>query len=338
MNDHTAYEHFDQAVAPPLAAFTLPAITASLTTDRSLLRHLPRPDLKPAGEYHESINDGQNGGKPVDWNVKVSLDGDVITRKVRRGPDRWYQACNVPAKDKGHVIWPTWPGKPQDEAAASPSPLADAKEYWSTVGNRLRDSAKWTAVVLGAALATVIGTSPLAGMNTHRPKPIAILLGSAGLIFLGITMYLVLQVMRPQSVSFFDVQKAEKGKWWLPLPRTALCKWRIIVEEQQDQYLPCGIRCLTGLRQSMIVEELTLVALARAAGAAHDQAAREKFRQAQAARAARLRELRAAAAMVATVGEYYTLRYRSSWATYGGILCGLLATAAIVLAFAWPLH
>jgi hypothetical protein len=48
--------------------------------------------------------------------------------------------------------------------------------------------------------------------------------------------------------------------------------------------------------------------------------------------------LRAAAAKVATVGEYYTLRYRSSWATYGGILCGLLGTAAIVTAFAWPLH
>ena len=31
-------------------------------------------------------------------------------------------------------------------------------------------------------------------------------------------------------------------------------------------------------------------------------------------------------------------RRRSSWATYGGILCGLSATAAIVLAFAHPLH
>jgi hypothetical protein len=53
---------------------------------------------------------------------------------------------------------------------------------------------------------------------------------------------------------------------------------------------------------------------------------------------ARLRELRAAAAMIATVGEYYALRYRSSWATYRGILFGLLGTAATAAAFTWPAH
>ena len=262
----------------------------------------------------------------------------VVTIIKDGGGSRWSQSCNAPAEDECDVIWPTWPARSQDEAAASPSPLADVQEYWSTVGDRLRDSAKWTAIVLGAALATVIGTSPLAGMREHRPQPIAILLGAVGLVFLGVTMLLVLQVMRPHSVSFNNVQKAEKGKWWLPLPQTALYKWRMIVENQQDLYLPCGVRCLTGLRQSMIVEEVTLVALSRAARKARDQAAREKFCQAQAARAARLLELRATAALVTSVGEYYMLRYRSSWAAYGGILCGLLATAAIVLAFAWPLQ
>ena len=317
---------------------------SSLAAGRAARRHQPKPDPQPDGEFHQSLGDGENGGEPVAWQVEVfrprpgEVVTRVVTRKDSRGSRRWSQFCNVPAEDECDVIWPTWPAKSQDEAAASPSPLADVQEYWRTVGNRLRDSAKWTAVVLGAALATVIGTSPLTGMREHRPQPIAILLGAVGLAFLGVTMLLVLQVMRPQSVSFDQVQKAEKGKWWLPLPQTALCKWRTIVEKQQDLYLPCGIRCLTGLRQSMIVEEMTLVALSRAARNARDQAAREKFCQAQAARAARLLELRAAAAMVASVGEYYTLRYRSSWATYGGILCGLLATAAIVLAFAWPLQ
>jgi hypothetical protein len=215
--------------------------------------------------------------------------------------------------------------------------------YWRTVGNRLRDSAKWSAAVLGAALATVIGTSPLAGMREHGmrghgPPPIAIFLGGAGLIFLGVTMFLVLQVMRPQAVSFAEVQEAEKGKGWWWLPGTALRKWHTIIRSQQDLYLPCGVKSLTGLRQSMIIEEMTLVALSRATATARDPASCQKLCEAQAARAARLRELRAAAAMVATVGEYYTLRYRSSWATYGGILCGLLGTAAIVTAFAWPLH
>lgn len=316
---------------------------SSLAAGRAARRHQPKPEPQPDAEFHQSVRDGENGGEPVDWHVKVfrGRSEDVVTRVVTRGDRdgsrRWSQYCSAPAEDECDVIWPTWPAKSQDEAAASPSLLADVQEYWRTAGNRLRDSAKWTVVVLGAALATVIGTSPLAGMREHRPHPIAILLGAVGLAFLGVTILLVLQVMRPHSVSFDDVQNAEKGKWWLPLSRTALCKWRMIVEMQQDLYLPCGVRCLTGLRQSMIVEEITLVALSRAAaGNVRDQAAREKFCQAQVARAARLRELRAAATLVASVGEYYALRYRSSWATYGGILCGLLATAAIVLAFAWP--
>ena len=57
--------------------------------------------------------------------------------------------------------------------------------------------------------------------------------------------------------------------------------------------------------------------------------------RAQTARAARLLELRTAATQIATVGEYYALRARSTRATYVGIVCGLAGTA-IVLAFAWP--
>jgi hypothetical protein len=311
---------------------------SSLAAGRAARRHQPKPEPQPDGEFQQSVRDGEDGGEPVDWQVKVfrGRPEDVVTRAVTREDRRWSQHCDAPAEDQRDVIWPTWPARSQDEAAASPSLLADVHEYQRTAGNQLRDSAKWTAVVLGAALATVIGTSPLAGMREHRPQPVAILLGAVGLVFLGVTILLVLQVMRPHSVSFENVQNAEKGKWWLPLPRTALCKWRMIVEGQRDLYLPCGVISLTGLRQSIIVEEITLVALSRAARNVRDQAAREKFCQAQVARAARLRELRAAAALVASVGEYYALRYRSSWATYGGILCGLLATAAIVLAFAWP--
>ena len=102
--------------------------------------------------------------------------------------------------------------------------------------------------------------------------------------------------------------------------------------------MPCGVKCLTGLRQSMIIEEITLMAISRARVTARDEVSIERLRDAQAARAARLSELRVAAARIAAVGEYYKLRHRSTWATYGGVSCGLLATAAIVAAFAWPLH
>ena len=55
------------------------------------------------------------------------------------------------------------------------------------------------------------------------------------------------------------------------------------------------------------------------------------------ARTARLLELRIAATKIVTVGEFYKLRTRSARSTYGGIACGLIGTAAIVAAFAWPI-
>jgi hypothetical protein len=296
---------------------------------------------------------GETGGHQAKWAVDVcpGPDGDLITRLVWRDDERFNQcddgrgSCTSGAFTVGpggrnqphdEVIWPTWPATPRDETAAAPSPLADVQEYWSTAGNRLRDSAKWSAAVLGAALATVIGTSPLARITQRTPQPIAIVLGAAGLVLLGITMFLVLQVMRPQSVSYDRVQSAKPRPRWLP--QTPLYKWREVIESHQDLYLPCGVNSLVRLRQSMIIEEVTLKALACALATAGDQASRDQLCEAREARAVRLRELRSTAAMVATVGEYYTLRNRSSWATYAGLLCGLLGTAAIVTAFAWPLH
>jgi hypothetical protein len=278
--------------------------------------------------------DGENNSKQVEWEVEVRSDGDLITREVWCDGKPWDQCGHE--WEPQPVVWPTWSARSQGEGAASGSPLAGVQDYWSTAGNRLRDSAKWTAAVLGLAVATVIGTSPLAGMREQRPPPIAVFLGSSGLVVLGITMFLVLQVMRPQSVSYTDVQYAAPRWSWLP--QRPLYKWRRAVESQRDLYLPCGVRCLTGLRQSMIIEEITLMALSRAKATARDQASRDKVCEAQAARAGTLSELRVTADRIAMIGEYYKLRYRSSWATYGGVLCGLCGTAAVVAAFAWPLH
>jgi hypothetical protein len=291
----------------------------------------PELSFRPTA-YDLSTPDAEDSRAQVCWRVEVSPAGHLITRQVLRNEEPWHQ-CH-PGWEPERVIWPTWPARSKDEIDASGSPLAGVQEYWSIVGNRLRDSAKWMAAVLGAALAAVIGTSPLTGIREHRPQGIAIMLGAAGLIFLGITMFLVMQVMRPQSVSYTDVQRA-KGRRWLW--REPLYKWRLTIESDRDLYLPCGVRCLTGLRESMIIEEMTLVALSRATATARDQMSSQILCEARAARAARLLELRVAAARIATVGEYYKLRHRSSWATYAGVLCGLLGTAAIVTAFAWPL-
>jgi hypothetical protein len=278
-------------------------------------------------------SNGTGQGSDVWWTVRLFTEGSLLKRRVWSGSQEWN-----PDSGTGHgesTIWPAWPGASKGPAADAASPLAGVRDYWSAVGTRLRDSAKWMAAVLGAALATLIGTSPLSGMRDHTPPSAAIAVGAMGLALLGCTLILVVQVMRPKSISFTDIQVAGTRRRWTG--GSPLQRWKETVESQQDLYLPCGVRCLTGLRQAMIVEEVTLVALAYGINKAQGQdGAIKMLCQARAARAARLHELRDAAAQVAMIGEYYHLRYRSAWATYGGVLCGLAGTAAVVAAFAWP--
>lgn len=251
------------------------------------------------------------------------------------------------------VIWPTWPAKPADEVSSSESALKGVEKYWNQTGNRLRDSAKWMAAVLGAALATIVGTSPLASIRHDHYKMTAVILGIVGLAFLCVTLFLVVQVMRPQATSFADVQQSnnrEAGSQPVSDHRdsgqqpdkygrrfkSALSRWRETVESHQDLYLPCGVKCLTSLRQSMIIEKITLIALAEAKECVSSQDMLQLIEDAAEARAVRLAELRSAAAQIATIGDYYRLRARSTRATYGGILCFVAGSAAIIAAFLWP--
>lgn len=274
---------------------------------------------------------GADATKQINWRVRVQPDGHLITRHVWCAGEAWDQCGHRWAPER--VIWPGWSARSREEIDALGSPLADMENYWSTVGNRLRDSAKWQATVLGAALAAVIGTSPLSGMREHRMHGAAIIVAAAGLALLGATMFLILQVMRPQSVSYGDVECARPRHW---LPQRSLWKLREVINSHQDLYLPCGVRCVSSLRESMIIEEATVMALSDAVAGAADAASAQALGDARAARAARLMQLRVAAARIAAIGEYYKLRTRSSWATYGGLPMGLLATAAIVTAFVWP--
>ena len=287
---------------------------------------------RPSGLPEPSVDGHQPKSVPVCWTVVLSTDGDRIRRDIWSDNTPWDPAGE--GWECEGIIWPTWPAGPADENASPGSPLAAVHKRWRSASDRLRDSAKWMAAVLGAALATVVGTSPLAAMSQHHPDRIASILGLTGLVFLAITLFLVMQVMRPQSVSYTDIQNAPHRGGLLQPP---LSKWRETVESHEDLYLPCGVKCLTGLRQSMIIEEATLMALARAQGYEPDGRTSKHLREAQTARTIRLRELRTAAAQIVTIGEYYKLRARSTRATYGGILCGLIGSAAIIAAFAWPL-
>lgn len=132
--------------------------------------------------YSMETPDGKHSGSDVKWQVEVRPKGPLITRQVWCDGKPWEQ-CGYRWEPE-LVIRPTWPGRSPDEATSSGLPLAGVEEYWRTVGNRLRDSAKWMATVLGAALAAVAGTSPLAGMREHTPQAIAVILGLLGLVLL----------------------------------------------------------------------------------------------------------------------------------------------------------
>ncbi len=220
------------------------------------------------------------------WDVILSTDGSRIRRDVWLDGIAW-ESVSEGWEPEG-TIWPTWPVRPTNEMSSTEAALNGVQKYWNKSANRLRDSAKWMATVLGAAMAPLVGTSPLAPIRRH---------------------YVTIQLGR----------------------------WRDNVESHQDLYLPCGVKCLTSLRQSMIIEKMTLMALAKAKESSEHHAMRMELEEAQEARAIRLTELRHAAAQVAAIAEYYRLRARSTRATYGGILCTMIGIAAILAAFTWPL-
>jgi hypothetical protein len=249
------------------------------------------------------------------------------------------------------VIWPAWPATIEEETEVATTPLADLQRYWSEAGNRLRESAKWLATVLGAALAAVIGTSPSADLSRHHLQVIAAVIGAAGLLCLAITMILVLRVMQPPEISFEQIEESTKAKvaesfnhpsrqfssWIHWHEKSALCRWKSKVETHPDLYLPCGVNCLKQLRSFIRLEEATLVALIRYRADSVDSGVARNLKSAQEARAARLLELRTAAARITAVGEYYAVQARSTQARNYGTTFGFLGTALVVLAFAWPL-
>jgi len=115
-----------------------------------------------------------------------------------------------------------------------------------------------------------------------------------------------------------------------------LYRWQQAIRRHPDLYLPCDVDTLLAPRQSVTVEEMTLVALARARENAEGGNARRKLTEAQAARAARLYELHAAAAGIVAIGVYYKVRARTTTATYLGTALSILGLVTIIAAVSSP--
>jgi hypothetical protein len=253
-------------------------------------------------------------------------------------------------KSRDEVIWPTWPANTSDVQLAG-SPLAELERDWLDVGRRLRESAKWMSTVLGAALGTIVGASPLADLEGHHMQVTTIVILFAGLALLSVTMLLILRIMQSGAVSYESVQNADPSVGLATTVRklfrrnkpdshfleNPLHQWRRTVTAHKDLYLPCRVNSLRDLRHAMEDEEETLRQLADAANHPGGELTGDLLAKVQAARVARLLELRMAAARITSVGEGYVLRARCTVAMYGASITGLLGTAAIILAFAWPI-
>jgi hypothetical protein len=147
------------------------------------------------------------------------------------------------------------------------------------------------ATVVGFALATIVGTSPLANLTRDHLEPAAAAIGLAGLAFLGITMTLILRVMQPQAITYAALQTAE--------PPNPIHRWRQTIETHPDLYLPCGVTSLADLRRLMALEEATLVKLVQLEDTISGEAA--IMHTAEIARSARLLQLRTAATVLCFV-------------------------------------
>jgi hypothetical protein len=95
------------------------------------------------------------------------------------------------------------------------------------------------STVLGAALALLLGTSPLGKLSEASFTWLATGWGLAGLALLFVALVLLLRVMQPRAVSFVDVQATDRDG--LKDAMDPLVRWKRVVEAQQDLYLPCGI-------------------------------------------------------------------------------------------------
>jgi len=288
-------------------------------------------------ELRSTSGDGANGR--AYWRVAVHpVEDGKVTRSIWLRPDQDAGTTGSTDDGRGYAlwkgddawkpelnVWPSWHQNYQDSDHEGALPLEMVTQHCQRNGERLRESAKWLATVVGVALAALIGTSPLANMRQAGPSWWTFALGAVGLVLLGMTLLLIMAVIRPRPVSYHEIQTASNGP---------LRKWREMVESEQDLYLPCGINCLNTLRQTLIVDELTLNVLAGAINLPDIRAGDKKsLEKACKERIVRLVELRQAASRIVAIADYYQLRRRSTIATYVGGVSAITATAAIIAAF-----
>ena len=311
-----------------------------------------RPAPLEGTHLHRSSDGGGVDGGHLFWQVRVWSDDGVVKRQISRGQQHDQLRKWPHGHDEKHEAWKSWQPEETIWPSWSPSlappddrhltPLHEVREHWTTLGDRLREAAKWMSTVLGAAIGLFIGTSPLGELGKVSFNATGTAWGMAGLGLLFVTLLLLLRVLQPGVVSFEAVQKSDQDG--VRTRMDPLVRWKQEAESQQDLYLPCGISSLYGLRVAIIVEEATIGALAgaiqqaatarsRAPGPAAD-ARQQELEEAARARIARLHDLKDAVGEVAAVGEFYVLLQRTWTACIVGGACTAAGIACVITGLA----
>ena len=149
--------------------------------------------------------------------------------------------------------------------------------YWRDASTRIRESAKWMAAVTAAALAVLIGTSPLTKVAESDPARTGD--GRCAVV----DRHLDLDAQSPAATGNELCRCAVRPRDNGPSASAVMRRfgdafldraaWMVsassIAGVEGDGGIAAGpvsagIKCLTSLRQAMIIEEVTLAALARA--------------------------------------------------------------------------
>jgi hypothetical protein len=246
------------------------------------------------------------------------------------------------------------PDRSDDKHTDSSAAMAEFQKHWDESATQARTTARWIATALGAALAALVGTAPLTGLSDDYIAWWAYGSAALGLVLVGVTLFLVLQVLVPGVTGFGDMMYDKD-----------FAELRGKADRAKGVMLPTGIQSLAELGVRADLEARTLNALAmrirelgpeegtppgktsktlrslrrsdRSEG--HTQESGnpagelEALKWAQQARGHWLEVLTTEITQWTSVGAYEVVRKAAQSARTLGLLTGVAGTAAIILAF-----
>jgi hypothetical protein len=261
-------------------------------------------------------------------------------------------------------VWPIWVPTPDSETT-----VADFEKQWADASAQARSTAKWIATVLGAALAALIGSAPLANLRDLYVPRLAYLYGGVGLVLVALTLFLVLRVLVPRVTGFDDLTSGGRsfrtlgGRWFRKLRGRSFRELKARLEGHGGVLLPTGISSFDELACRAQLEERTLnqlailltqvkhpdSAISKERGAASSLLHRSKkpdadtneqryatLAAAQAGRAQWLTYLTETITQWTAVASYQDVADRAGLARGVGLISGTVGTALIVVSFLMP--